>query len=47
MDMIHRACIDMMTTGDARGRVFTFPIPTYSIARDCPWESEKRSACSR
>ena len=29
-----------MTTGDARGRVFTFPIPTYNITPDFPWESE-------
>jgi len=31
MDMINRAYIDVMTTGDAQGRVFTFPIPTYNI----------------
>ncbi|HET9114150.1 MAG TPA: anaerobic ribonucleoside-triphosphate reductase, partial [Burkholderiales bacterium] len=29
MDMINRAYIEVMTTGDAKGRVFTFPIPTY------------------
>ncbi len=26
--------------GDARGRVFTFPIPTYNITPDFPWESD-------
>ncbi len=40
MDMINRAYIEVMTAGDARGRVFTFPIPTYNITRDFPWESE-------
>jgi len=40
MDLINRAYIDVMTTGDAKGRVFTFPIPTYNITRDFPWESE-------
>ena len=39
MDMINRAYIDVMTTGDAKGRVFTFPIPTYNITKDFPWES--------
>jgi ribonucleoside-triphosphate reductase len=29
-----------MTEGDAKGRVFTFPIPTYNITNDFPWESE-------
>jgi len=29
-----------MTAGDAKGRVFTFPIPTYNITPDFPWESE-------
>lgn len=40
MDVINRAYIDVMTTGDAKGRVFTFPIPTYNITRDFPWDSE-------
>ncbi len=40
MDMINRAYIEVMTTGDAKGRVFTFPIPTYNITRDFPWESD-------
>ncbi|MEZ5445950.1 MAG: ribonucleoside triphosphate reductase [Gammaproteobacteria bacterium] len=40
MDMINRAYIEVMTAGDARGRVFTFPIPTYNITADFPWESE-------
>ena len=40
MDMINRAYIEVMTAGDAKGRVFTFPIPTYNMTRDFPWESE-------
>ena len=40
MDMINRAYIEVMTKGDAKGRVFTFPIPTYNITSDFPWESE-------
>ncbi len=39
MDMINRAYIEVMTRGDAKGRVFTFPIPTYNITADFPWES--------
>ena len=40
MDLINRAFIEVMTAGDRRGRVFTFPIPTYNITPDFPWESE-------
>jgi len=40
MDVINRAYIEVMTAGDASGRVFTFPIPTYNITKDFPWESE-------
>jgi len=40
MDLINRAYIEVMTEGDARGRIFTFPIPTYNITPDFPWESE-------
>ncbi|OYY61008.1 MAG: ribonucleoside triphosphate reductase [Hydrogenophilales bacterium 28-61-11] len=40
MDLINRAYIEVMTTGDAKGRVFTFPIPTYNMTPDFPWESE-------
>ncbi|BBM03484.1 ribonucleoside triphosphate reductase [Microbulbifer sp. GL-2] len=40
MDLINRAYIEVMSEGDARGRVFTFPIPTYNISEDFPWESE-------
>lgn len=39
MDLINRAYIDVMTEGDANGRVFTFPIPTYNITRDFDWDA--------
>jgi ribonucleoside-triphosphate reductase (formate) len=39
MAMINRAYIEVMTAGDAKGRVFTFPIPTYNITRDFDWEA--------
>ncbi len=39
MDMINRAYIEVMMEGDADGRVFTFPIPTYNMTRDFDWES--------
>jgi len=44
MDMINRAYIDVMTTGDAQGRVFTFPIPTYNITKDFDWEGDNVDA---
>ena len=40
MDMINQAYIEVMIAGDAKGRVFTFPIPTYNITKDFPWESD-------
>ncbi len=40
MDMINRAYIEVMSRGDEKGRVFTFPIPTYNITPDFPWQSE-------
>jgi ribonucleoside-triphosphate reductase len=38
MDMINKAYIEVMTAGDAMGRVFTFPIPTYNITPDFNWD---------
>jgi len=40
MTMINRAFLEVMTEGDAQGRVFTFPIPTYNIGPDFAWENE-------
>lgn len=36
--MINRAFIEVMTEGDALGRAFTFPIPTYNITKDFDWD---------
>ncbi|HPB30016.1 MAG TPA: ribonucleoside triphosphate reductase, partial [Candidatus Sumerlaeota bacterium] len=38
MDMINKAFLEVMARGDAKGRIFTFPIPTYNITPDFPWE---------
>ncbi len=44
MDLINRAYIDVMSAGDAKGRVFTFPIPTYNITKDFDWEHPNAEA---
>jgi len=44
MDMINRAYMEVMIAGDARGRVFTFPIPTYNITPDFDWDHENCEA---
>jgi len=44
MDLINRAYIEVMMAGDARGRAFTFPIPTYNITPDFDWDSPNATA---
>src|SRR5690625_6309177 len=44
MDLINRAYIDVMADGDADGRAFTFPIPTYNITKDFDWDSQNTEA---
>ncbi len=39
MDMINRAFAEVMMEGDSKGRVFTFPIPTYNITADFDWSN--------
>jgi len=39
MDLFNRAFAEVMLEGDAKGRVFTFPIPTYNITRDFDWDN--------
>lgn len=39
MDTFNRAFAEIMMEGDARGRVFTFPIPTYNITADFDWDN--------
>lgn len=41
MDMFNRAFLEVMSEGDASGRVFTFPIPTYNITEDFDWDNER------
>ena len=43
MDIFNKAFLEVMTEGDANGRVFTFPIPTYSITKNFDWERESIS----
>ena len=40
MNMINRAFFEVMMKGDASGRVFTFPIPTYNITKDFDWDNK-------
>jgi anaerobic ribonucleoside-triphosphate reductase len=44
MNMLNRAFCEIMIEGDAKGRIFTFPIPTYSITRDFDWQGEEQKA---
>ncbi|MGI6605961.1 MAG: ribonucleoside triphosphate reductase [Peptococcia bacterium] len=39
MDMFNKAFCEVMLEGDAKGRVFTFPIPTLNITRDFDWDN--------
>lgn len=39
MDILNKAYMEVMLAGDMKGRVFTFPIPTYNVTKDFPWES--------
>ena len=39
MDMLNQAFAEVMAEGDASGRVFTFPIPTYNITKDFDWDN--------
>jgi len=40
INLFNRALAEVYSEGDARGRVFTFPIPTYNITADFDWENE-------
>jgi ribonucleoside-triphosphate reductase len=43
MDMINKAFLEIMIEGDQKGRVFTFPIPTYNLTVDFDWDSPNAS----
>ena len=40
MDMFNEAFAEVVSEGDAKGRVFTFPIPTYNITKDFDWNNK-------
>lgn len=44
MDLFNRAFLKVMAAGDAKGRVFTFPIPTYNIDRDFDFDDPRHDA---
>lgn len=39
MNVLNSAFLEVLSEGDAKGRVFTFPIPTYNISRDFDWDA--------
>jgi len=41
MDLLNKAFLEIMLKGDAKGRVFTFPIPTYNITKDFDWDNKE------
>lgn len=41
MNMINRAFAEVMIEGDSKGRIFTFPIPTYNIGKNFDWNDER------
>ena len=43
MDMVNKAFIELMIEGDANGRGFQYPIPTYSITRDFDWSETENN----
>ena len=43
MDMVNKAFIEIMIEGDANGRGFQYPIPTYSITRDFDWSETENN----
>ncbi len=47
IDMLNRAFAETMLEGDATGRPFTFPIPTYNITKDFPWDNPEFEAIWR
>ncbi len=41
MDLINRAFAELMMEGDSKGRIFTFPIPTYNLTKDFEWDNDE------
>ncbi|MFW5499678.1 MULTISPECIES: ribonucleoside triphosphate reductase [unclassified Maridesulfovibrio] len=40
MEMINRSFLEVMVNGDQHNRIFSFPIPTYNVTEDFPWDSK-------
>ncbi|RLI31739.1 ribonucleoside triphosphate reductase, partial [Candidatus Bathyarchaeota archaeon] len=40
MEIFNKAYLEVMLQGDAKGRIFSFPIPTYNVTEDFPWDYE-------
>ncbi|MFP4236551.1 MAG: anaerobic ribonucleoside-triphosphate reductase, partial [Desulfonatronovibrio sp.] len=40
MEMMNKAFLEVMLEGDYQGRIFSFPIPTYNVTKDFPWDSQ-------
>ena len=40
MDMVNRSFLEVMVNGDHHNRIFSFPIPTYNVTEDFPWDSQ-------
>jgi len=40
MDLLNKAFLEVLSEGDAHGKIFTFPIPTYNLTKDFDWNSE-------
>ncbi|WP_321402451.1 ribonucleoside triphosphate reductase [Maridesulfovibrio sp.] len=40
MEMINRSFLEVMVNGDQHNRIFSFPIPTYNVTEDFPWDSQ-------
>jgi len=40
MDMLNKALVEVFLEGDAKGRIFTFPIPTYNITKGFDWDTD-------
>ncbi len=47
MDLFNKAFCEVMRDGDAQGRGFTFPIPTYNVTREFPWDTEVGQSIAR
>jgi len=44
LNIFNKAFAEVMSEGDAKGRIFSFPIPTYNITKDFDWNNENREA---